>query len=170
MTVIKPHLPSGYTIFCDDLRQEVSGKVTIVGAYSGGMQIVAEGPISLPRFAAMVLLWTDPAAPRKGLVLKLMFETDDGEIEEVFSADFSAEQLGTATLDPQGSTDHIELRSMVQLANVQISRSGRFKVRFYDQSDEIRVGTLRVLISPPEGSRPENTEPKRSRGKRAKVG
>jgi hypothetical protein len=150
--IIKKSLPSGCTIFCDDLRQETSGKITIVGAYSGGMQITGEMPVIIPRFSAMIMLWLDPDTSRKDVLLKILYETDEGEESEVFSKPLQVGKENVTNPMPKKRPDHLEIRAMIQLGNVEIDRAGRFKARIYDGDDEIRVGTLRVLLVGEEGT------------------
>jgi hypothetical protein len=51
MTVLPIPEIYGYTIFCDDIRQEVGGKISFVGVYSGTMFVHGEFPVTLPKFA-----------------------------------------------------------------------------------------------------------------------
>ncbi len=46
-------LPIAYTIFCDDLRQEVGNKVSYMGVYQG-MMFVPAFPVALPKLCAAV--------------------------------------------------------------------------------------------------------------------
>src|SRR5262249_10273063 len=39
----------GYTIFCDDIRVEVGGKLTYVGSYGGRMGVYGTFPCVLPK-------------------------------------------------------------------------------------------------------------------------
>ena len=41
----------GYTIFCDDIRAEVGGKLTYVGSYSGTMLVHGSFPTIVPKLA-----------------------------------------------------------------------------------------------------------------------
>src|SRR5205823_1904014 len=46
------------TVFCDDIRQELNGKQTFVGVYSGNVVIHAPTqPVSLPTFAFAITLF-----------------------------------------------------------------------------------------------------------------
>src|SRR5712672_674322 len=44
----------GFTIFCDDIRNEEAGKFTFVGVYDTAMFIQAEFPFLLPKFGMAV--------------------------------------------------------------------------------------------------------------------
>jgi hypothetical protein len=51
MNRLQPPEIVGYTTFCDDIRFEVDGKVSLIGSYNGVMNIRGEFPATLPKFA-----------------------------------------------------------------------------------------------------------------------
>lgn len=59
-------------LFCDDIRQEVFGKVSLIGCYAGIME-VEEFPITLPKLCARVQIQT-PMSERwtEAMVLKVL--------------------------------------------------------------------------------------------------
>src|SRR5437763_16850721 len=54
--------PWGFSVFCDDLRQEVDGKRTLVGAYMAAMNVTGTLPASLPKLAIAVTFFEPHAA------------------------------------------------------------------------------------------------------------
>jgi len=44
----------GFSIFCDDLRQEIAGKFSLMGIYSIDMIFQNDFPVTLPKFAILV--------------------------------------------------------------------------------------------------------------------
>jgi hypothetical protein len=54
MKIIRPSSPFGYTTFCDDIRQEVAGKSTLVGVYGPEMTVFGTLPTNLPKLALSV--------------------------------------------------------------------------------------------------------------------
>lgn len=68
------HSISGRTLsgfFCDDIRHEVNGKVTLVGCYEGDLQ-VPEFPALLPRICAVVRVLTPMAHPLRQVRFTVM--------------------------------------------------------------------------------------------------
>lgn len=65
---------SGY--FCDDIRRELSGKVTLVGCYEGDLE-VAQFPAMLPKLCAAVRIITPFNRPLKRVHFKV---TKDDEV------------------------------------------------------------------------------------------
>jgi hypothetical protein len=48
--------PYGVTIFCDDVRDELFNKKTLIGVYTGELLIGGEFPALLPTFGMMTIL------------------------------------------------------------------------------------------------------------------
>jgi hypothetical protein len=62
---------SVFTLFSDDIRQEVGGKITYVGTYTGSMQ-VPEFPATLPKFCISVFCCFDSEKPIASLHMKVL--------------------------------------------------------------------------------------------------
>src|ERR1700675_16626 len=69
----------GYTIFCDDIRQEIGGKFTYVGVYSGFMFIQPSFPVVLPKLCLAItfLQRREILIANVGIRVFLPGETDD---------------------------------------------------------------------------------------------
>lgn len=74
-----------WAVYADDLRQEVDGKVTIVGAYQSEM-IFQQLPAVLPKLGILLTAYTPAEKPFK----KLVFEIYKDE-ELIDSIDLSSE-------------------------------------------------------------------------------
>lgn len=61
--------------FCDDVRQEVGNKLTLVGCYNVDM-ILDRLPIVLPKFCAHIRIWTPIERPFGSLNLRLKQDED----------------------------------------------------------------------------------------------
>lgn len=48
--------PYGITLFCDDIRAEVGGKLTYVGHYTGDLIVHSNAPAVLPKLVAVTQL------------------------------------------------------------------------------------------------------------------
>ena len=51
----------GYSIFCDDIREEVNSKSTLVGIYGGEMLVAAQGPVIIPQLCFVGKLLFNPS-------------------------------------------------------------------------------------------------------------
>ncbi len=143
MNVIQPQLPSGYTIFCDDIRFEVSGKISLIGIYSAVM-FVKEFPTILPQLWASIYFVQSPNETRP-LSLRLLLEVkgEDRILQEA--------KIEHPSSIPPGETEGFQMSQMnlqLQMQHFQISEEGRLKVRAYRDNDEIRLGALDIKQAP----------------------
>ncbi|MFS2110976.1 hypothetical protein ACCC88_14895 [Sphingomonas sp. Sphisp140] len=150
--IFQSSLPSGYTIFCDDIRHEVGGKLTLVGVYSGEMIYNGPAPGRAPVLAALVTLRVAPVHPELDVLLRITFESAVGErllgeshfkMAEKTKADLAPLPLDAGTTNRFGS-----LRVPWQARNVKFESAGRVKVRAYIGDDEVHLGALRVGFAP----------------------
>jgi hypothetical protein len=84
------------TIFCDDIRHELGGKLSYIGVYSGRL-IVPDFPVTLPKLCVAVCALTSAERPFGNLVLRVLKDDDvvtEGVLDE--------SQLSTAFEVPVG--------------------------------------------------------------------
>lgn len=131
-------------IFCDDIRQEVSGKLSLIGCYTGGMQI-AEFPAALPKLCIHVRLITSMHEPFREVKILVLNDQDvviDAEVPaEQFSQEFptDAEESAMAVLHAQ-----------FVLSPFVIKQPCSIKVRAIVDGEEIRGLSLDVSLQAPE--------------------
>ena len=144
--IIYPSLPSGHTIFCDDVRQEASGKQTLVGTYGTSM-LVSEFPAMLPQICCVISYREAPEATGK-VAIRVIHEINDDET-------VMAEILYDI---PEGSKPPAEMEGpfimrtgsfLVQISPFAIEGPGLLKVRAFRDDDEIRLGALKISHAPP---------------------
>ncbi|MCA3697779.1 hypothetical protein [Aquidulcibacter sp.] len=143
MNVIQPRLPSGYTFFCDDIRFEMSGKVSLIGIYSAVM-LVKEFPTILPQLWASIYFLQSPNETRP-LSLRLLLEVNG---EDRILQEAKIEHPNSL---PPGETEGFQMAQMnlqLQMPHFQILEEGRLKVRAYLDDDEIRLGALDIKKAP----------------------
>jgi hypothetical protein len=143
MSVILPRLPSGHTLFCDDIRFETSGKISLIGVYSADM-FVKELPCVLPQLWASIY-FNQNLGETRALTLRLILEVKgkDKVLQEV--------QLANLDSPPPLPTDEFQMAQMniqLHLQHFQVLEEGRLKVRAYRDDDEIRLGTLDIRKAP----------------------
>jgi hypothetical protein len=136
------------TLFCDDIRQEVGGKLSFIGAYSGGLFV--EGfPVTLPRLCLFVKVVTPAADPVRALTLRVL---RDEEILQEITAD--EEQLAVACDSVEEMTQE-ELKERVHVANfvlvfspIQFHGPCTLRVRVETENGEMRGIALKIARAP----------------------
>ncbi|MCA3715523.1 hypothetical protein [Phenylobacterium sp.] len=140
-----------YTIFCDDLREEVGGKFSLMGIYRNILIPSAPLPISLPHFAAVVH-FVEPATEEfKALTIRLYFPGQDENEPPAAQVDIAADQ-NTAPPETDVPLDR-QVRSLAipfRIAPLKLETAGRLRVRIERDGEVILAGTLQILGGPQE--------------------
>lgn len=158
--------PFGYASYCDDIRQELGGKISLMGIYRADMR-VPFFPITLPRFCIVATycrpyegeaprpnnfefrVWlpgTSPDAPPLKVVLP---ERDIGAIRLPNAAELLVE-------DPEAQPIvRIDLPVFIQ--PFVIPTPGKVRIRAFWNDEETRVSALRITRmdeSPHDSAKP----------------
>lgn len=150
--IINPSLPSGFVTFCDDIRHEVTGKMTLVGVYGGQMIVGGTLPITLPQICAVITFrFLPPTEPIKPVIKIFMSGQDD--LLFMMETDITPTQAATAVAEvarAEVDPDRVSFAQIVitpQIQGLVIREAGTLKVRAYIGEDEIRLGTLSIMIA-----------------------
>lgn len=153
--IIQPQFPTGFVIFCDDFREELGGKNTIVGTYGGEMTVFGVTPTYVPMLSVIVRYRDDPTTFPKLITFKISKETKSRK-EVLVESTINAPALPSEfefpeTTEPE-SKKFIEIQFVAKLAALEITEQCDLRVRAYVGDDEVRLGTLVIKLAPP----PEN--------------
>lgn len=136
-----------FTIYCDDIRQEVAGKSTFVGVY-GGEMIVPKFPAILPNFFIYTTVWTSRALPFRKIVLRTLMDEAILSQEEVDIARYDAMhqeiERGSESNDPMARR---VLRSTARFSPLLIEKESVIRVRVETEDGELRSAGLRIKIA-----------------------
>ncbi|MFN0045598.1 MAG: hypothetical protein ACKVOS_03945 [Sphingorhabdus sp.] len=151
--IIKPSSPDGYTLFCDDIRHEVTGKTTLVGIYNSQLIITGNLPVILPKLCASITLRLNPPLHPLKPVIKV-FRTDQDEPIFVCEVDIPAvdpEKIPQVNqhLEPDAVT-FIQFSVNAQFESFQIEKPCALKVRVFIGNDELRLGALQIIHTSPD--------------------
>lgn len=151
----------GYTVFCDDIRLESTGKLLFIGAYQGAMIINAPFPIVLPQlcFSIVVMQKAEVFLPTVGIKIFVpgdqdetpsieaqMNETVQGAAQK--QADIKAEAIGI----PTSERKWLRMSAQLQFQNFELKGPGSIKVRADIADKRYNFGSLRVLPPPASSS------------------
>ena len=149
--------PFGVTIFSDDVRQEVSGKISIIGVYQNRLIIEGKPPQVLPKLAFSFFFVIPAAIDFKQGAIRVFSEAS-GQREIVLDETFSPpskEEMGSATffrivwstiVSPFMVIHPLKLRARALLDDVEIP-AGVLEISFTDNN-----------TSGSDSSLPESTE------------
>lgn len=144
--------PYGITTFCDDIRHEINGKLTLVGCYASSLNFNGPPPGRLPTFAALINLRVPTHIQFEKISLRVI-KVEGSEETIILEAEVeNSKELSEVppenTLDSQGEGKVVLMAFPCQWTPMKFSKAGQVKVRAYlDNDREVRLGTLSVVFA-----------------------
>ncbi|AFL73530.1 hypothetical protein Thivi_1538 [Thiocystis violascens DSM 198] len=132
------------TLFCDDIRHEIGGKISYIGVYSGGLFVPAF-PVTLPKLCLSVRILTPANDPLQSLTLRVL--KDEETLQEVM---LDEGQLAAASDAGEDATDErreerIQMTQfMLVFSPIQFDEPCILKVRAQTESEALRGMALKV--------------------------
>jgi hypothetical protein len=151
----------GYTVFCDDIRQDTDGKFFYIGVYgSDTMFVHVDFPVMLPTFAFAISLSQRKGifVPRVGLHIFLPGDLNSpsiqAEIGETSGGVVAAQLLAEAAsfhpdARPSEEDPFLRILGTLKTGPLELKQPGRIRVKGIVGDNVIRLGSLAVSPPPP---------------------
>jgi hypothetical protein len=137
----------GYTVFCDDIRQEVDGKVSFIGSYTGKLFVPVPPPVNIAKFGLGIHYMELREAFSEDVHFKIFLpENDEDSGEAAFQFTIERSVIHAADITKEGA--FFRFFSPVIIAPLHLSKFGAIKVRAHCGDEVIRMGALEVLQGP----------------------
>jgi hypothetical protein len=139
----------GYTIFCDDIRQEISGKLFLIGVYSSTMFIHGAFPATLPHFGALIS-YSERRDRYNGPVSIQVFLPGDSAERPSVEAPIDIEEARN-TASPAGAVsnsaeaDYVSVNTNILLHPLILKEPGFIRVKAKRADKDVLLGSLAVL-------------------------
>lgn len=139
--------PYGHIIYCDDIREEASGKITIVGVYGPDLVLFGPTPATLAKICFIVDLFqpiNSELVLQKLEITQPGAEFDELLVEMKFPPQLAETQKKQQTVDP-----HLRRMLRVQFCHspFNIKNKGRIRARLVHDQGSVRLASLEVKIS-----------------------
>jgi hypothetical protein len=138
----------GHTVFCDDIRDELGGKVSYIGVYQTRKMFVhGEFPVTLPKFGFAISyaqkkeLFVQPTALR-------IYLPGDEEEKPSIETEFPLIEGFLKDQAPSGENPFVAALARFVVSPLVINRPGTMKVRAVQGDEMVRLGALQVLPAP----------------------
>jgi hypothetical protein len=128
------------TLFCDDIRHEIGGKLSYIGVYSGGLFVPAF-PVTLPKLCLSARIVTPANEPLRTLILRVL--KDEENLQELT---LDEDQLAAASdADEDATEERIQMTQfMLVFSPIQFDEPCTLKVRVQTETGELRGMALKV--------------------------
>jgi hypothetical protein len=151
MITVDPPVAFGHTIFCDDIRFEVGGKLTYVGAYAQGKMFVhSPFPVVLPKLCLGISYFqkaTEVILPTKFMVF-LPGDTEDKPSITSEPTEKDARQALAAAHDLaiklKIEIGLAHIHTQIVIAPLNLTQEGVIRVRAVRGDELIRLGGISV--------------------------
>jgi len=133
------------TIYCDDVRQEVGGKLSLIGVYNGVMYI-PQFPVTLPKLWIVATFVAPKDEPLKSLKFRVFKNNEP--LADLDATPEHLQQLSKAPEPvvpmPDGSRSVISTQSQVCFAPLQLDAPCVLRVSAITENGETRGVCLQV--------------------------
>lgn len=136
----------GHVVFCDDVRQEIDGKLTLVGVYNGNLTVFGGFPAVLPRLC--VVTWLNgPLADLMTCSKIILAGAPLGDVRPELD-------LGEKLKPSFASNDAArrKLTAILPLAPCTLYKAGAIAVNAETETGMLTIGKLEVTVAPTEES------------------
>jgi hypothetical protein len=144
--------PFGSTVFCDDIRQEVADKHSLMGVYQG-ILVLPELPAAIPKLGFFITIFEprDIALARDFPIgVRILFP---GNLDQPamaaelapFSAETKASLRRQQAPDDADTTPLVRLPLILMMVPCYLPTAGIVRVRADYKGDTIKLGSIRII-------------------------
>ena len=156
MKTIAPLDFYGHTIFCEDIRQETTGKVTLIGVYTDHMVVHGTFPVLLPKFGLWIQYNQRPDHFMRPVIFAI-FLPEDPDDQPSIELQVPDEQIDAAIANSGSLKKNVSLSeknpvfvglgSRTLFSPFIIQSPGLIRVRAIRNNELVRLGSLPVYAA-----------------------
>lgn len=135
-----------HAVFCDDIRQEVGGKVSLMGCYQGDL-FVPFMPVALPKLCVFVTVSTPVGRPLKTLKVRVMQEET-----ELVSIDVLEEDMKKVVLPFDDGVTRILANAVMVFSSFAVAAPTAIRVMVDTEEGEMIGPRLRIKTMPEQAT------------------
>jgi hypothetical protein len=129
------------SLFCDDIRQEVAGKLTLVGVYQDRVLVHSDFPCTLPTFGVLTSYWQWAGAHVQPTKVRVYLPGDEDEHPTI---EGDVEYAPPEFFGDDPATALTKTVLVLKMAPIEFRQAGRIRVRM-DRGDAwVKLGAIVV--------------------------
>ena len=135
--------PSGYTIFCDDIRQELGGKLSYIGVYSSILYLSGGFPATLPKFGFSIH-YIQPGRRPKTPIDIMIYLPGDTKNKPSIKLSIPLDTIESAEIPDDHAERLFHAAAVVPMTGLQLKSPGLIVVRARCEKKTKKIGGLRI--------------------------
>ena len=141
-------LYTGSTIFCDDIREEISGKYSLIGCYRADMVFEIPPPVVIAKFCVQISIRIPISETLPAL--RVIIANVDPDAPPLAEINIDEAQLNSIRMqEPEHKKlgyEWVGLGVHAVLSPVQLSQPGLIEVFLASGTETERIGSIRVVF------------------------
>lgn len=134
-----------HTLFCEDIRQEIGGRYSIMGIL--GHELTAPAPMILPKLCLSIAISSPTSNPFGKVAFRLLFDEEVLLNQTIENVEEAKEK--NVSPDEENNPTRILATLNLMISPFKIEKNGTLRLRInLDDGDEIKGGALRIQINP----------------------
>ena len=137
----------GFSIFCEDIREEVDNKNSWMGVFKGGIYTDDLYPLVIPKLAIIIKYYEVVDVHRENLEFRV-YSTDGAMVAEARIERVSLDTHFALSSISENDEALISVQVPFVFVPMVFPKPGVLKVRMFDGSQEMKLGSLPVRSGP----------------------
>lgn len=139
-----PKEPFGWCVFCDDVRNEVGGKVSFMGVYSNDIVFSAPFPVTVPQFSIIANYRVDIHDPiTDEIMLEISFP---GDTAPIVNSAIPVAEIQSGSKKPEYA-QYFSISARLIFSPCEFKADGLIEVWIARGESRNRIGVLAVRSS-----------------------
>lgn len=129
-----------HCVFCDDIRQELGNKLSLMGVYSGELLIFQKPPIILPKLGIVAWLISDADDKPTKMDLSILSPPDGQQLVKLEN------DLSDLVISNMEGARKVMQQIIFPITPFPILQEGMFEVYIETERERLRAGRLLVKV------------------------
>jgi len=134
--------PTSFTQYCDDVRREADGRVSLMGVYPNSAVVDLDGHSKLPKVCAYTVLTLPLEEPLESI--SVVSAWNNKEIERVEIPDNVIAEFNQKQEQEQNKRQRLTLATVIEIRDLEIGNGGALRTRVLVNKSQIEARTLRI--------------------------
>lgn len=135
-----------HNFYCEDVRNETGGKLSLMGIYQGMMQVVNPPPVLLPQLCFVLFLNIRKDIELSQAKVRIFF---DGKLEQEIDIDVSDNKNHYNKIPYSDDLEYLTYVSIVKMVPFQVDSSCSISITAVLNEAEIEGIPLKVILNVP---------------------